>query len=134
MKKPNKKLIFVRFLCYFAVIFVMLCSFLILRHKNQVLETKNLPFYNVSLDSVDDGVYYGKTYTSFMHLQLEVTVKDHQLTNIKVIENKGSQGQKAEAILQEMILKNKTVVPAIKGDELASLVFISCVDTALHGE
>ena len=134
MKKPNKKLIFVHLLCYIAVAFVMLCSFLIVRHKNQVLETKNLPFYNTSIDSVADGVYYGKTYTSYMHLQLEVTVKDHQLTNIRVIENKGSRGQKAEAILQDMIIKNKIVVPAIEGDELGSLVFITCVDTALHGE
>ena len=117
---------------YFAVVFVMFCSYLIVRHKNQVLEAKNLPFYNTSLEAVDDGTYYGKTYTKFLHVQLEVTVQNHQLQNIKVLENKGSQGQKVEPIIQEMIKQNKVVVPAIKGEELASLVFISCVDTALH--
>jgi uncharacterized protein with FMN-binding domain len=121
-----------KLLMYFAVVFVMFCSYLIVRHKNQVLEAKNLPFYNTSLEAVDDGTYYGKTYTKFLHVQLEVTVQNHQLQNIKVLENKGSQGQNAEPILQEMIKQNKVVVPAIKGEELASLVFISCVDTALH--
>ena len=128
----NKKLPTAKLLMYFAVVFVMFCSYLIVRHKNQVLEAKNLPFYNTSLEAVDDGTYYGKTYTKFLHVQLEVIVQNHQLQNIKVLENKGSQGQKVEPILQEMIKQNKVVVPAIKGEELASLVFISCVDSALH--
>ena len=117
---------------YFAVVFVMFCSYLIVRHKSQVQEAKNLPFYNTPLEAVADGTYYGKTYTKFLHVQLEVTVQDHQLKEIKIIENKGSQGQKIQPIIQEMIKQNKVVVPAIKGEELASLVFISCVDTALH--
>ena len=121
-----------KLLMYFAVVFVMFCSYLIIRHKNQVLEAKNLPFYNTPLEAVDDGTYYGKTYTKFLHVQLEVTVQDHKLVNIKVLENKGSQGQKVEPIILEMIKQNNVVVPAIKGEELASLVFISCVDTALH--
>ena len=121
-----------KLLMYFAVVFVMFCSYLIVRHKSQVQEAKNLPFYNTPLEAVADGTYYGKTYTKFLHVQLEVTVQNHQLKEIKIIENKGSQGQKVQPIIQEMIKQNKVVVPAIKGEELASLVFISCVDTALH--
>ena len=121
-----------KLLMYFAVVFVMFCSYLIVRHKSQVQEAKNLPFYNTPLEAVADGTYYGKTYTKFLHVQLEVTVQDHQLKEIKIIENKGSQGQKIQPIIQEMIKQNKVVVSAIKGEELASLVFISCVDTALH--
>ena len=121
-----------KLLMYFAVVFVMFCSYLIVRHKSQVQEAKNLPFYNTPLEAVADGTYYGKTYKKFLHVQLEVTVQDHQLKEIKIIENKGSQGQKIQPIIQEMIKQNKVVVPAIKGEELASLVFISCVDTALH--
>ena len=133
-KKKNglKSVSTAKLLSYFAIVFVMFCGYLILRHKNQITEAKNLPFYNVSLEQVEDGTYTGKTYTSFMHVQLEVTVKNHTLASINVIENKGSKGQKVEPILQTMIEQNKTVVPAIKGEELASLVFISCVDTALH--
>ena len=117
-----------KLLMYFAVVFVMFCSYLIVRHKNQVMEARNLPFYNTPLESVDDGTYSAKTYTSFLHLQLEVTVQNHQLCDIKVTENKGSQGRKAESILTEMIRQNKVVIPAVRGEELASLVFISCVD------
>lgn len=125
-KITNSKL-----LAYFAIVFILFCGYLIMRRKNQISEAKNLTFYNITLEQVQDGTYYGKTYTSFMHLQLEVTVKDHKLENIKIVENKGSQGAKVEPIIQEMISQNTTIVPAIKGEELASLVFISCVDSAL---
>lgn len=126
-KPSNTKL-----LAYFAVIFVMFCGYLIFRHKNQITEARTLPFYNVSLEEVQDGTYSGKTYTSFLHVQLEVTVKDHKIEDIKIVENKGSQGIKVEPIVQEMIKQNKVLVPAIKGEELASMVFISCADSALH--
>ena len=125
-KLSNSKL-----LAYFAVVFVMFSGYLIMRHKNQMTEVKNLPFYNVSLADVEDGVYIGKTYTSFLHVQLEVTVKNHSFESINIIENKGSQGIKVKPILDEMIAQNKTIVPAIKGEELASVVFISCVDSAI---
>jgi len=130
--KTSPKLSTAKLLSYFAIIFVMFCGYLIMRHKNQINEAKNLPFYNVSLEQVQDGTYTGKTYTSFMHVQLEVVVKNHIMEAINVIENKGSQGIKVEPILQTMLEQNKTVVPAIKGEELASLVFISCVDSALR--
>ena len=67
-----------------------------------------------------------------MHVQLSVTVQNHTITDIKIIENKGSYGQKAKQIVQSMLEENKTVVPLIKGDEIGSLVFISCADNALQ--
>ncbi len=94
-------------------------------------EAMHLPYTAVNLEELADGVYYGKTYTSFLHLQLEVTVKDHHLTDIKVIENAGLDGETARPIIQKMIAENKVVVPAVKGAEMGSMVYISCVSTAL---
>lgn len=114
-------------ICIFMSIFAYFNS----RNKKQINEAKRLPFTNTSLENVSDGIYEGKTYTSFMHLVLNVTVKDHKLDTINIIENKGSKGQKANKIIEKMIEENKVVIPLIKGDELATLVFISCVDSAI---
>lgn len=120
-----------KYLMFAAVIFIMLCGFLIARKKNQAREVSKLPFYNVELETVEDGTYYGKTYTSFLHLALEVTVKDHKLVKIDVLENDGIDGEKARPIIDKMIAENKVVVTAIKGAELGSIQYISCVDSAL---
>jgi uncharacterized protein with FMN-binding domain len=117
-----------------TIVFVMICAFLIHRHRSQFTEAAKLPFTPVNLEEVADGVYTGKTYTSFLHLQLEVTVKDHRLVAIDVIENDGIDGETARPILQKMLEENKIVVPAVKGAEIGSLVYISCVSTALSQE
>ena len=46
----------------------------------------------------------------------------------------GIDGEKARPIIQKMIEQNSIVVPAVKGAELGSLVYISCVSTALNSE
>lgn len=116
-----------------ALIFIMVAGYLVARNKKNYHEAMRLPFYNVDMEMVEDGVYYGKTYTSFMRLQLNVFVQDHKLVKIEVLENAGIDGETAKPILDKMIDENKIVVPAIKGSELGSLQYISCVSTAIHG-
>ncbi len=115
-----------------GIIVAMGGFFLIYRNKNQVSETVRLPYYGTKVEQVADGSYEGKAYTSYLHVQLKVTVKDKTITDIQVIENEGSKGQKVLPLIDEMILQNKTSVPVVKGEELASMVFISCVDDALR--
>ncbi len=101
------------------------------RTKNYYKEAAKLPFYNVQPCDVADGTYHGKTYTRFLHVQLDVTVQSGKLTRIDIVENEGIGGKKITPLLDEMIAQNNSVVTAIKGDELASIVFIACVDDAL---
>lgn len=129
-KKYNTGLlqILLLFLC-FILMFVM---YMQKRERKQYKEVQSLPFYNTPVNTVADGTYPGKVYASFMHLQLKVTVKNHQITEIEIVENVGSKGKNVQPIIDRIIESNSAVVPAIEGEELASLVFISCVDDALR--
>lgn len=123
-----------KFLTFAAVAVIMLSSYFVTRKKMQLREASSLPFHNVQLEQIADGSYKGKTYTSFLHLQLEVIIENHKIKEINVIENDGIDGEKARSIIQKMIEQNSIVVPAVKGAELGSLVYISCVSTALNSE
>ena len=101
------------------------------RTRNNLKQAAKLPFYNVQPAQVPDGTFHGKVYTKFMHVQLDVSVQDGRLTKIEIVENQGAYGKKIEPLLDQMIADNNTVVPAIKGDEIGSIVFIACVDDAL---
>ena len=90
------------------------------RTRNNLKQAAKLPFYNIQVKDVLDGTYRGKVYTSFMHVQLDVSVLDHKLTRIDIIENEGAYGKKVAPILDEMIAQNTSVVPAIKKEELAA--------------
>lgn len=124
--------VYAKILAVIAVLFLMAGGWLLARRRANITEAAKLPFYNVELSEVEDGEYYGKTYTSFLHLQLKVFVQNHTITNIEVIESEGIDSETAKPILQDMIAQNKVVVKAIKGAELGSLVYISCVDGALY--
>lgn len=123
---------YAKILAVIAVLFLMAGGWILARRRANITEAAKLPFYNVELSEVEDGEYYGKTYTSFLHLQLKVFVQNHNITNIEVIESEGIDSETAKPILQDMIAQNKVVVKAIKGAELGSLVYISCVDGALY--
>lgn len=129
--KRNKKSDISSVLMLLALICLMAGGWYIARKKARLREASSLPFYKIELSQLADGEYEGQTYTSFLHLKLKVTVENHQLKNIEVLENDGLDGETAKPIIEEMIKQNKIVVPAIKGAELGSLVYISCVSTAL---
>ncbi len=115
-----------------ALISLMAGGYLIARRKARIKEAARLPFYKIEMSQVADGEYYGKTYTSFLHLQLNIIVENHQLKDIQVLENEGIDGETARPIIQKMIEENSVVVPAIKGAEIGSLVYISCASSALY--
>lgn len=113
-------------------VILLIISYFQKKTRNQYEEAKKLPFFNTKLENVADGNYIGKTTSSFLTLQLEVSVENHQIKDIQILEKKGSKGKKADKIIESMIEKNQSVVPAIPGEELASLIFISCCDDALR--
>ena len=127
--KPDSKI--------FTTILLVLCVILTLimymqrRTRSYYKQAAKLPFYNVQAQDVPDGTYRGKVYTNFLHVQLDVTVKDGQLTKIEIAENEGAYGKKVAPILDKMIEENSSVVQAVEGEELASIVFVACVDDAL---
>ena len=130
-KKRNTKNDISSILMLIALVCLMAGGWYIARKKARFKEAASLPFYKIELSQIADGEYEGQTMTSFLHLRLLVTIENHQLKNIEVLENDGLDGETAKPIIQEMIKQNK-VVPAIKGAELGSLVYISCVSTALN--
>ena len=117
-----------------ALIVLMAGGYMISRKKARMREAAALPFYKIELSKIADGEYEGKTYTSFLHLQLKVTVENHKIKKIDILENEGLDAETARPIIDKMIEQNSVVVPAVKGAELGSLVYISRVSMALKGE
>ena len=130
MKKDYSSL--AKALAVIALLSIMLGGFLVSRRKNHLAEATKLPYHNVSLEQVPDGFYKARTETSFLHIELQVQVENHKIIEIKVIEADGIDAVPAQPVLNRMIAENKIAVQAVKGAELGSLVYISCVDKALY--
>ena len=62
-----------------------------------------LTFDEIDLTKVEDGVYEGRCDTGVVRARVQVTVRDHRLESIDLLEHENGRGTPAEAILDQMV-------------------------------
>ncbi len=97
----------------------------------EMLKTINIT--DVDLSNIDDGDYYGEYKATLVSVKLEVTVSNHQITNIRLIEHDNLKGKPAEAIIDDVINEQSLNVDSIAGATYSSRVILLAIEDALEG-
>ena len=90
-----------------------------------------LTFDEIDLTKVEDGVYEGQCDTGVVRARVQVTVRDHRLESIELLEHENGRGAPAEAILDQMVEEQTTAVDAVSGATCSSKVIRKAVENAL---
>lgn len=90
-----------------------------------------LTFDEIDLTKVEDGIYEGQCDTGVVRARVQVTVRDHRLERIELLEHENGRGTPAEAILDQMVQEQTTTVDAVSGATCSSKVIRKAVETAL---
>ena len=90
-----------------------------------------LTFDEIDLSKIDDGVYEGQCDTGVVRARVQVTVRDHRLESIELLEHENGRGTPAEAILGQMVRSQTTAVDAVSGATCSSKVIRKAVENAL---
>ena len=90
-----------------------------------------LAFDEIDLSKVEDGVYEGQCDTGVVRVRVQVTVRDHRLESIELLEHENGRGTPAEAILDQMVRSQSTAVDAVSGATCSSKVIRKAVENAL---
>lgn len=90
-----------------------------------------LAYEPADMQRIADGTYEGTADAGLVFVRLTVTVKDHALQAIDILEHRNGRGAKAEAITQEMIAQNRYDVDVVSGATLSSKTIQSAVSQAL---
>ena len=90
-----------------------------------------LPFDEIDLTKVEDGVYEGQCDTGVVRATVRVTVRDHQLESIELLKHENGRGTPAEAILDQMVRTQTTAVDAVSGATCSSKVIRKAVENAI---
>lgn len=118
-------------------IFIVIIAFFIIMIAVMFIkmesDMKNLSYHEINMNTVDDGIYFGKAETSLVKVEVEVEVKNNKITNIGILKHVNGMGEKAEQITTHMIDKNTYDVDAISGATASSEVIKSAVSNALSG-
>ena len=80
-----------------------------------------LTFDEIDLSKAEDGVYEGQCDTGVVRVRVQVTVRDHQLESIELLEHENGRGAPAEAILDQMVQEQTTAVDAVSGATCSSM-------------
>lgn len=90
-----------------------------------------LTFDEIDLIKVADGIYEGQCDTGVVRAKVQVTVRDHRLESIELLEHENGRGTPAEAILDQMVQKQTTAVDTVSGATCSSKVIRKAVENAV---
>ena len=90
-----------------------------------------LTFDEIDLTKVEDGIYEGQCDTGIVRARVQVTVRNHRLESIDLLEHENGRGTPAEAILDQMAQDQTTAVDAVSGATCSSKVIRKAVENAI---
>lgn len=112
-----------------VVVIGLMAYFWMTRASEKALN--NIQYADVDITQVTDGTYNGLTDAGLVKVQLDVTVKDHQIEAIQISNHQNGKGSPAEALIPVMIEQNTFKVDAVSGATFSSEAIKSAVSQAL---
>lgn len=101
------------------------------RARQMVKVISSTPIENVDLTQIEDGVYAGQFGDFLVDVKLEVTVKDHQITGIEIIEQRAGPDHEALETIDRIIEAQSPSVDVVSGATGSSKSIMIAVQKAL---
>ncbi|HWP50993.1 MAG TPA: FMN-binding protein, partial [Clostridia bacterium] len=98
-------------------------------YKNAVDE---ISYVHKDVKNISDGSYIGECDVQFIYAKVKVTVKNHVITDIELLEHRHERGAAAESILKEIVARQEIDVDIVAGATNSSKVIKKAVDNALN--
>ena len=120
------------------VIIILLCTILFvsigvsLYLKTLVNDVNSITVSNLNMANITDGIYVGEYSVTPDYVKVEVSVIEHKITSIKIIEHENGLGSKAEKIVDDVISQQSLGVDAVSGATVSSKCIIKAIESALQ--
>lgn len=117
-------------LCVVAVlVFGVKYLIYIQNYKNII---KQINIRKIDLSKVANGTYSSSFDALEVGAEVKVTVDDHKITDIKIVNHKNVRGEKAEVIPERVIAAQSLQVDTVSGATNSSKVILKAIDNALQ--
>jgi uncharacterized protein with FMN-binding domain len=114
-----------------GIVLIAGISLFVTAGKNAAKYT-NFNFSGLDLSNVADGTYTGSEDGGLVKATVEVTVKDHLITQVKILAHDNGKGKPAEAIVDDIVKSSSLEVDTVSGATLSSDVIKMAVYNALN--
>lgn len=113
-----------------VLIVVALCV-VVLGIAFALLMPKPVTVPEVDLSTLPDGQYEGQFDNGIIAASVSVAVRDHRIEAIDLLSHRYGLGQKAEAVLGEVLAAQSLEVDAVSGATLSSNTILRAISNAL---
>jgi uncharacterized protein with FMN-binding domain len=130
----NKRWIWITPLAVLGMMAIAAAAFALQLSRNMAT-IRAIDIAEVDLTTLADGTYRGTYYfEDQIGATLDVTILDHQITDIVIIEHLCGKGTIAESILDDIVSAQTLDVDAVAGATTSSHVLKLAIASALKGE
>lgn len=95
------------------------------------IEAENAKIGGYNLSQVKDGTYVGQAGDFVVSAKVQVTVKNHKIKEVKLLEQKCGPGYEAKDTIDRIIKAQSPKVDAVTGASTSSRSIMNAVDQAL---
>lgn len=100
--------------------------------KTYQKQVQEITITDVDLNKVPDGTYSGKSDVLWVGAEVKVTVKDHKITAIDLVNHRNERGAKAEVLPERVIEAQSLKVDIISGATASSKNILKAIENALE--
>ncbi len=125
MKKSKKMIIFT--IC----VFFTLMTLLFILMNNIVKQANDLLIKNPDLPDISDGEYIGEYSVAPVRVKVSVTIADHEITGITILEHDNGLGSAAESIVNDIVAAQSLETDAISSATVSSRCILKAVENAI---
>ncbi|MBC2456687.1 FMN-binding protein [Clostridium beijerinckii] len=127
----NVKKILLGVVCLVAITSIIVGGKYLISVRNYQKTIKELTINNVDLSKIPDGKYIGSYDVNLISAKVSVTVKNHKIENIDLLEHKTDRGKPAE-VIPDMVVKAQSLqVDTISGATNSSKTILKAIENAL---
>ena len=87
---------------------------------------------NVDILNIADGTYAGSCKVFPLTAEVKVTVKNHEITEIELVEHKNGRGASAEVIPNKVLEAQTLGIDTVSGATYSSKVILKAIENALN--
>jgi uncharacterized protein with FMN-binding domain len=124
------------FLIVFVVLFsvTLIGTFLFNSMQKGLDQLLTLEMSEIDLSAVEDGTYLGKYSQLPVSVKLTVTVLNHDITAIEILEHDNGQGTAGEAVIDSVIAFDSVLIDTVAGATYSSKVILLAVKDAIENK
>ncbi|MBN7575871.1 MULTISPECIES: FMN-binding protein [Clostridium] len=127
----NVKKILLGIICLVVLSGIIIGGKYLISVRNYQRTIKGLTINKVDLSKIPDGKYIGSYDVNLISAKVSVTVKNHKIENIDLLEHKTDRGKPAE-VIPDMVVKAQSLqVDNISGATNSSKTILKAIENAL---